>query len=373
MTASPPKKDAKASDEGGLWSRIRHQLSPMSESLTGGIASTLNGALKAAGLKLEVGAPPLEPQTRAAADGVPTRGISSPLPGRSGLNSVYPSRISVPPKAVGVPSPVGRPIVVAKPAPEPLAGPTPVQVMSAVQNAVVGAVNMVSGTIAGVRAAGEAARAAGKTATGAADVASGVATVASGFFPPLTKLGIGVKKAPKNRPGMRPQRRVAEIIANPIGKTPPPDPKAPKTAEPRPVKRIQRIPMVRAKSSLELSRRGKSRKVRSYADLQMRPQLGLTPHEILLKVATLALGKTLLGFLEAGARSQQQALQRVNDRMSQKQIMLLGMLPAQYIVQKLPPQPSEASVASEKPLAEKPNSVSVEAPSGSNGAFKIRY
>ena len=57
-----------------------------------------------------------------------------------------------------------------------------------------------------VALAGEAARAASKTATGAASVAAGVATVASGFFPQLAALGIGVAKAPKNRPGMRPQQ-----------------------------------------------------------------------------------------------------------------------------------------------------------------------
>ena len=86
--------------------------------------------------------------------------------------------------------------------------------------------------------------------------------------------------------------------------------------------------MVRAKSSLELSRKEKTRKRRSYDDLQMKPQIGLTPHEILLKVASLGLGKTLLGLLEAGARGQQKALQRSSERLSQKQIMLLGMLPA---------------------------------------------
>lgn len=102
----------------------------------------------------------------------------------------------------------------------------------------------------------------------------------------------------------------------------------------------------------------------------MKPQIGLTPHEVLLKVATLALGKTLLGMLEAGARGQQKALQKASERMSHKQIMLLGMLPAQYIVQRLPQQPQlpaapsahSAPEQAERPAATKPT-----------GPLKIRY
>lgn len=261
------------------------------------------------------------------------------------------------------------PVTPAKPV---VRGPTPVQVMSAVQNAVVGAVNVVSGTIAGVGAARDAAVAVAKTATGAASVAGGMATVASGFFPQLAALGIGVPKAPKapkNRPGMPPQRRVADIIANPLGKSPPPGAPA-AGGPPLPTRRVKRIPLVRAKSSLEMSRKEKTRKRRSYEDLQMKPQIGLTPHEVLLKVATLALGKTLLGLLEAGARGQQRALQRASERMSQKQVMLLGMLPAQYIVQKLPQQ-SEVPV--DKSQAHSSEQVERPAAGKPGGTFKIRY
>lgn len=245
--------------------------------------------------------------------------------------------------------------------------------MTAVQNAVVGAVSVVSGTIAGVGAARDAAVAVAKTASGAATVAGGMATVASGFFPQLAALGIGVPKAPKapkNRPGMPPQRRVADIIANPMGKSPPPGAPTAAGAVPHPTRRVKRIPLVRAKSSLELSRKEKTRKRRSYDDLQMKPQIGLTPHEVLLKVATLALGKTLLGLLEAGARGQQKALQRASERMSQKQVMLLGMLPAQYIVQKLPPQPE---VSADSSAASSPEQVDRPAAGKPGGTFKIRY
>ena len=86
--------------------------------------------------------------------------------------------------------------------------------------------------------------------------------------------------------------------------------------------------------------------------------------------ATLALGKTLLGLLEAGARGQQKALQRASERMSQKQVMLLGMLPAQYIVAKLPPQPQIAAEAPAPGAAEPVERSGVARPGGS---FKIRY
>ena len=102
----------------------------------------------------------------------------------------------------------------------------------------------------------------------------------------------------------------------------------------------------------------------------MKPQIGLTPHEVLLKVATLALGKTLLGLLEAGARGQQKALQRASERMSQKQVMLLGMLPAQYIVQKLPPQPE---VSADSSASSSPEQVERPAAGKPGGTFKIRY
>lgn len=251
--------------------------------------------------------------------------------------------------------------------------------MTAVQNAFGGAVKVISGTIDSVGAAIDAGRAVGKTATGAASVATGVATVASGFFPKLAALGIGVKKAPKNRPGMPPRRRVADIIANPIGRAKPES--EPGSAEgvqapPRPVRRVQRLPMVRPKSSLEMSRKEKAAKPRSYADLQMKPQMGLTPHEILLKVATIALGKTLIGFLESGARAQQKALKGASDRLSQKQIMLLGMLPAQYIVKRLPQVQAEAQAQHQAaaPADSAPGGTPGQGTGpGPGSGFKIRY
>lgn len=363
----------------GLASRLARRLLPMREQLAGGIATTLNSALQAAGLNLQIEAPPQAAK--------PTPPPPAPGPGTTaGPGGPYSFTASVGsrPQFTGAPRPAASPPGFAQPLAvkpkAPVRGPTPMQVMNAVQGAVVGAVKVVSGTYEGVKAAGEAARAASKTATGAASVASGVATVASGFFPQLAALGIGVQKAPKNRPGMRPQRRVADIIANPIGKTPPQvldrsGSVGGSAVPPRPVGRVQRMPMVRPKSSLELKRKEKAHKVRSYSDLQMRPQLGLTPHEILLKVATLALGKTLLGFLESGARAQQQALQRVNERMSQKQIMLLGMLPAQYVVARLPPQPADLPPAPEPaPQASQPTSpIPAAGPPNPSGSFKIRY
>lgn len=258
----------------------------------------------------------------------------------------------------------------ARSAPPP--GPTPVQVMSAVQNAVVGAVNVVSAVGAGVGAARDAARAASKSASGAADVASGVATVAAGFFPKLAALR-PAPRVPRNRPGMPPQRRVADIIKNPMGRSAAPKADEDPAAPPRPVRRVQRIPMVRPKSSLALGRMDQARKPRSYDDLKMRPQLGLTPHEILLKVATLTLGKTLIGLLESGARSQQKALQRVNDRMSQRQVMLLSMLPAQFVVQRLPQHEPAPAVPVAAPAPKDPPP-SASGPAGSSGgAFKLRY
>ena len=368
--------------------------------IEGGFAAAINSALSAAGLRVSVQSPPppspppppVIPTTARPADGAPR-----PFPPADFTSTPRPAppvRPAEPPRPFPpAPSaPASRPALstgsllsfvraprpsrgtaLAAPAKPPVRGPTPVQVMTAVQNAVVGAVSVVSGTIAGVGAARDAAVAVAKTASGAATVAGGMATVASGFFPQLAALGIGVPKAPKapkNRPGMPPQRRVADIIANPLGKSPPPGAPIAAGAAPHPTRRVKRIPLVRAKSSLELSRKEKTRKRRSYDDLQMKPQIGLTPHEVLLKVATLALGKTLLGLLEAGARGQQKALQRASERMSQKQVMLLGMLPAQYIVQKLPPQPE---VSADSSASSSPEQVERPAAGKPGGTFKIRY
>lgn len=375
--------------------------------IEGGFASAINSALSAAGLRVSVKSPPevapprppvapLIPPVSARSEGgaprpfPPAEFTSTPRPlppGRVAVpESAAPSSPAGSAEAAAPPRPISPPKVFPKApllpikpvraaaAPKPpVLGPTPVQVMTAVQNAVVGAVSVVSGTLAGAAAARDAAVAVAKTASGAASVAGGVATVASGFFPQLASLGIGVPKAPKapkNRPGMPPQRRVADIIANPMGKSPPPGSPSAGGAVPLPTKRVKRIPMIRAKSSLELSRKEKTRKRRSYEDLQMKPQIGLTPHEVLLKVATLALGKTLLGLLEAGARGQQKALQRASERMSQKQVMLLGMLPAQYIVQKLPPQPQITAEAPAPGSAEPVERPGVAKP---GSPFKIRY
>lgn len=364
--SSPPA--ASGVSRTGLAALLGRRLQPLGSRITQGIATTLTAALHAAGLQLDIEAQPAPSPPSAAPPGrSPMPATASPplsyrptVPIPTGLGSSHPA--SVPPARADISPVPNAPQSGSRP-------PTPVEVMNAVQSAVVGAVQAVSGTVAGVRAATDAARAASNTASGAASVAAGVATVATGFFPQLTKVGLGVKQAPVNRPGMRPQRRVADIIASPMGRTPLAD----SASAARPQKRIQRVPMVRAKSSLDLSRNSKTRRVRSYSDLAMRPQLGLKPHEILLKVATLTLGKTLLGFLEAGARAQQQALSRVNDRMSQKQIMLLGMLPAQYIVQKLPPKVVEPPSASATPMADHSPQASANAPSTAGGAFKIRY
>lgn len=392
-TGSPP-----GSDPAGGGNPVRQRLQAARARLEGGFASAITAALNAAGLRILVAGPPAatpasappppaaaapSPATASAPRAFPPAGFTAtprplrseapppPLPAANRPAAARPAQPSaasfVFPKAPLLPR---KPVRPANPAKQPARGPTPVQVMSAVQNAVVGAVKVVSGTMAGVGAARDAAVAVAKTAGGAASVASGMATVASGFFPQLAALGIGVAKAPKNRPGLPPQRRVADIIANPMGKSPPPGAPQDPGGPPRPTQRVQRIPMVRAKSSLDLSRKEKTRKRRSYDDLQMKPQLGLTPHEVLLKVATLALGKTLLGMLEAGARGQQKALQRASERMSQKQVLLLGMLPAQYIVQRLPVQPplpaaspaNHATEQVERPTAAKPG-----------GPFKMRY
>ena len=363
MPDAPHPKAAAAPS--GLLGRLRSSLQPARERITSGIASTLNGVLDAAGLKLEIEATPPSTDAPAAPPPQPPRGPMSPLPTMSPLPGL--PVVAAPARPV---APLAQPYSLTPPPPR---GPTQVQVMTAVQRAVSGAVKVVSGTVDGVRAAGAAARAASTTATGAGAVASGVATVASGFFPQLAALGIGVPKAPKNRPGMRPQRRVADIIANPMGRAPQP---AGPGEPPRPVRRIQRLPMVRPKSSLALTRNENRPKLRTYSDLQMRPQIGLTPHEILLKVATITLGKTLLGFLEAGARSQQQALQRVGARMSEKQIMLLGMLPAQYIAMRMPPTPVQAEAPptpSARPSSDPASPAQPSASSSASGAFKIRY
>lgn len=370
MPDAPHPKAAAAPS--GLLGRLRSSLQPARERITSGIASTLTGVLNAAGLKLEIEATPPSADAQALPQVVPQpqpRGPLSPLPTMSPL-PVMPGLPVAAAPARPVVAPLSQPYPLTPPPPR---GPTQVQVMTAVQRAVSGAVKVVSGTVDGVRAAGAAARAASTTATGAGAVASGVATVASGFFPQLAALGIGVPKAPKNRPGMRPQRRVADIIANPMGRAP--QPAGP--GEPaRPVRRVQRLPMVRPKSSLALTRNENRPKLRTYSDLQMRPQIGLTPHEILLKVATITLGKTLLGFLEAGARSQQQALQRVGARMSEKQIMLLGMLPAQYIAMRMPPTPVAAEAPptpSARPSSDPASPAQPSASSSASGAFKIRY
>ncbi|MFO0579370.1 MAG: hypothetical protein U1A78_35665 [Polyangia bacterium] len=415
MSASTAKGTSRGASPGataGGLSRLQQRLQAARERLEGGVASALNTALTAAGLDVSIQpATPKPPAGRPAAASVAAAaapGPAAPAGAAAALDVAPPPPAAEPgprpfPSADALPlrpgaaastvAPAPKPIEfaplppAAKPAASPWArlieplqgltatntapaaprpvpqGPTPVQVMNAVQSAVVGAVKVVSGTIDGVGAALDAGRAAGKTASGAASVASGLATVASGFYPQLAALGIGVQKAPKNKTGAPPRRRkVSEILAKPIG-----SPQAAAASAGKPMKRVQRLPMVRPKSSLALSRKDSAPKPRSYADLQMKPQIGLTPHEILLKVATIALGKTLLGFLEAGARSQQKALQAVSERMSQKQIMLLGMLPAQYIVKRLPQAQPETPAASKEP------SRSESAPEQTSSGFKIRY
>lgn len=391
MSSGTGKQDTRSR----LSSLVQQRLQATRERVEQRVAGAINSALRATGLGVSVQAPstaekaPATPPAAAAPAPIPTAARAprpfqpapepqaqspepAPAPVQSGAPPPAPRAAATPP----IPTRVSAPPVAFIPQPQ---GPTPAQVMTAVQNAFGGAVKVISGTIDGVGAAMNAGRAVGKTATGAASVATGVATVASGFFPRLAALGIGVKKAPKNRPGMPPRRRVADIIANPIGRTKP-EPAAGSAESgqepPRPVRRVQRLPMVRPKSSLEMSRKEKSAKPRSYADLQMKPQIGLTPHEILLKVATIALGKTLIGFLEAGARAQQRALQSANDRLSQKQIMLLGMLPAQYIVKRLPQvqaqaQPQQAGAPAESAAGAAGQGTA--AGPGPGPGFKIRY
>ena len=373
---------ASTKSEGGLSGLFRRQIAAARDHMEHRVATTLSSAFSAAGLRIAIQpsaaqspaapvspvSPPVPPATATATAAAPGPAMR-PFPPADSTPFVPPSKAAPATAAPPANTPIeparniGRKVQ-APPAPQ---GPTPVQVMTAVQSAVVGAVRVVSGTIDGVGAAMDAGRAASKTATGAASLASGVATVASGFFPQLSALGIGVPKAPKSRTGAPPCRKLDEILANPIGRAKPVTEGA-AAPSPRPTKRVQRLPMVRPKSSLDLARKESAPKPRSYNDLQMRPQIGLTPHEILLKVATITLGKTLLGFLESGARSQQKALQRVSERMSQKQIMLLGMLPAQFIVSRLPPQ-QPVTTRPETEGSTPSESVPGQTPSG----FKLRY
>lgn len=388
MSSGTSKQDTRSR----LSSLVQQRLVAARERVEQRVAGAINTALRVTGLGVSVQAPsapekaPAAPPAAAAPEAAPAT-PRAPRPFQPAPEpqehrpepAPAPAASVAPPPAPRPAAPLPMPQRISAPPPfiPPPQGPTPVQVMTAVQNAFGGAVKVISGTIDSVGAAIDAGRAVGKTATGAASVATGVATVASGFFPRLAALGIGVQKAPKNRPGMPPRRRVADIIANPIGRAKPES--APASAEsgqapPRPVRRVQRLPMVRPKSSLEMSRKEKAAKPRSYADLQMKPQMGLTPHEILLKVATIALGKTLIGFLESGARAQQKALKGASDRLSQKQIMLLGMLPAQYIVKRLPQAQAEAQPQqpSEAPADSAPGAAAGQG-TGSGTGFKIRY
>ena len=98
-------------------------------------------------------------------------------------------------------------------------------------------------------------------------------------------------------------------------------------------RKSQLLPPEQPKSSLDLRGREQGPRRRSYDALQTRPQRGLLPHEILLKIATLALGKTLLARLQLGAQRQQQILQRESDRMSGKQSALLKQLPSEFFAQ----------------------------------------
>lgn len=390
MSSGTGKQDMRSR----LTSLVQQRLQATRERVEQRVAGAINSALRATGLGVSVQAPSAPEKTAAPAAAAPA---AAPGPAPTGTRAPRPFQPAPDPQVHSPePAPTAAPSVAPPvappPAPRPAAlplrasaprapfiprpqGPTPVQVMTAVQNAFGGAVKVISGTIDGVGAAIDAGRAVGKTATGAASVATGVATVASGFFPRLAALGIGVKKAPKNRPGMPPRRRVADIIANPIGRSKPePAPGSVESGQPpRPVRRVQRLPMVRPKSSLEMSRKEKSAKPRSYADLQMKPQVGLTPHEILLKVATIALGKTLIGFLESGARAQQKALSSASERLSQKQIMLLGMLPAQYIVKRLPQVQAEAQQQQQQAAAPADSASGAAPGQGTGTGFKIRY
>lgn len=137
---------------------------------------------------------------------------------------------------------------------------------------------------------------------------------------------------PKNQLGRPPQRRIpqavsAKSVAIPQhGTEPEIEPVSSKQIDDSAKTAVTRTPLLRPKSSLQAAREHQLLRRRTYEDLQLRPQRGLSPHEILLKIATLTLGKSLLAQLMAGAERQQVAMQRATHRLSHRQGVLLGLL-----------------------------------------------
>ncbi|UQA57621.1 hypothetical protein [Polyangium aurulentum] len=135
--------------------------------------------------------------------------------------------------------------------------------------------------------------------------------------------------------------------------------RAPAAAKPQQA----RQPLARPKSSLSVAR-ARSRRPRSLSDLRSGPRAGMKPHEILIKMAGVSLGQSLVGAIEGSVRRQLEGLERESARLADKQVALICMLPASIL-----DQMTQCSA----PPALEPAPAPAPAPGQGSTGFRMRY
>lgn len=128
-----------------------------------------------------------------------------------------------------------------------------------------------------------------------------------------------------------------------------------------PAKLVQRQPLARPKSSLSVAR-ARARRPRSLSDLRTGPRAGMKPHEILIKMAGVSLGQSLLGAIEGSVRRQLEGLKRESARLADKQVALLCMLPSSLLDE-----------VAQRCVAPAPAPALEAAPAAPNTGFRMRY
>jgi hypothetical protein len=127
--------------------------------------------------------------------------------------------------------------------------------------------------------------------------------------------------------------------------------------------------LARPKSSLAVTR-ARSRRPRSLSDLRSGPRAGMKPHEILIKMAGVSLGQSLIGAIEGSVRRQLEGLERESARLADKQVSLVCMLPSSILEQVAQncaisaPTPAPALEAAPAPTP---------APAPAPAGFRMRY
>ncbi len=135
-----------------------------------------------------------------------------------------------------------------------------------------------------------------------------------------------------------------------------------KAAPARPVQ--VRQPLARPKSSLAVAR-ARTRRPRSLSDLRSGPRAGMKPHEILIKMAGVSLGQSLIGAIEGSVRRQLEGLERESARLADKQVSLICMLPASLLDEVA----QRCAIEAPAPAP----ALEAAAPAPTNPGFRMRY